>query len=121
MRFEVYRDVAGAYRWRLIASNGRNVASSGESFSSQSNATAAAQNFKAKAKAWAYEIYADAGRPVSVAGEVLQRSDGGVVGGVVRQQEQRAARRRQRAQHRGISNGTVVANRQWAVAAAPVP
>lgn len=61
MRFEVYRDGAGAYRWRLIASNGRNVASSGESFSSQSNATTAAQNFKVKAKTWEYEIYADAG------------------------------------------------------------
>ena len=30
MRFEVYRDKAGEYRWRLLSSNGRLTANSGE-------------------------------------------------------------------------------------------
>jgi uncharacterized protein YegP (UPF0339 family) len=60
MHFEVYADAAGEYRWRLKAANGQIVASSGESFASKSNAGRAAENFKADAKAWAYEVYADA-------------------------------------------------------------
>ena len=46
MKFEVYADAAGKYRWRLIAGNGQIVASSGESFSDKSSATRAAQNVK---------------------------------------------------------------------------
>jgi len=34
-KFEVYRDKGGQYRWRLVASNGRNIAESGEGFSSK--------------------------------------------------------------------------------------
>jgi hypothetical protein len=34
-KFEVYKDAGGSYRWRLIANNGQNIASSGESFSSK--------------------------------------------------------------------------------------
>jgi uncharacterized protein len=59
MRFEVYADSAGNYRWRLIASNGRKVATSGESFYSQSNAKVGAQGFKSGARTYSYEIYAD--------------------------------------------------------------
>ncbi|HEY5117999.1 MAG TPA: DUF1508 domain-containing protein [Anaerolineales bacterium] len=32
-KFEVYKDKSGNYRWRLVASNGKNIAESGESFS----------------------------------------------------------------------------------------
>jgi len=46
MRFEIYADASGSYRWRLVASNGQTVASSGESFDSKSNATRAAENVK---------------------------------------------------------------------------
>jgi uncharacterized protein YegP (UPF0339 family) len=49
MRFEVYKDSGGSYRWRLIAANGQTVASSGESFASESNATRAAENVKQNA------------------------------------------------------------------------
>lgn len=59
-KFEVYTDTGGSSRWRLNASNGRNVASSGESFASHSNAKTAAENFKAKAKRWTYDVYVDA-------------------------------------------------------------
>jgi uncharacterized protein YegP (UPF0339 family) len=48
-QFEVYKDSAGNYRWRLNSSNGQTVASSGESFDSQSNAKRAAENVKANA------------------------------------------------------------------------
>jgi uncharacterized protein YegP (UPF0339 family) len=48
-QFEVYRDSAGRYRWRLKASNGRTVASSGESFAAQSSAVHAAENVKVNA------------------------------------------------------------------------
>jgi uncharacterized protein YegP (UPF0339 family) len=46
MKFEIYADASGQYRWRLIAANGQNVASSGESFSSKANAIRAAENVR---------------------------------------------------------------------------
>jgi uncharacterized protein YegP (UPF0339 family) len=49
MKFEIYADTSGQYRWRLRASNGQIVASSGESFASKSNAKTAAENVKANA------------------------------------------------------------------------
>lgn len=48
-KFEIYTDSGGAYRWRLKAANGQVVASSGESFASEANARAAAENVKANA------------------------------------------------------------------------
>lgn len=48
-KFEIYADTAGNYRWRLKASNGQIVASSGESFDSRSNAVRAAENVKENA------------------------------------------------------------------------
>jgi uncharacterized protein YegP (UPF0339 family) len=32
-KFEVYRDKIGQYRWRLVATNGRTIADSGEGYS----------------------------------------------------------------------------------------
>ena len=48
-KFEIYADAAGNHRWRLKASNGQIVASSGESFDSRSNAVRAAENVKSNA------------------------------------------------------------------------
>jgi uncharacterized protein len=45
-KFEIYADIGGNYRWRLKASNGQIVASSGESFSSHANAERAAENVR---------------------------------------------------------------------------
>jgi uncharacterized protein YegP (UPF0339 family) len=45
-KFEVYPDASGQYRWRLVASNGAKIASSGESFASRENARRAAQTVK---------------------------------------------------------------------------
>lgn len=48
-KFEIYKDAGGSYRWRLKDGNGEKVASSGESFASESNARRAAQNVKSTA------------------------------------------------------------------------
>jgi len=48
-KFEIYADSGGGYRWRLVASNGQTVASSGESFASKANARDAAENVKKNA------------------------------------------------------------------------
>ena len=45
-KFEVYRDAASDYRWRLKASNGHIVADSGEGYASRSNARRAAENVR---------------------------------------------------------------------------
>ena len=42
--FEIYADSGGKYRWRAKSRNGQTVASSGESFASQSSAKRAATN-----------------------------------------------------------------------------
>jgi uncharacterized protein YegP (UPF0339 family) len=34
-KFEVYKDKAGEYRWRLVAPNGQSIADSGEGYSSK--------------------------------------------------------------------------------------
>lgn len=48
-KFHIYKDSGGNYRWRLRASNGQTVASSGESFSSKSAARSGAENVKKNA------------------------------------------------------------------------
>lgn len=48
-KFEFPLDAAGKYRWRLVASNGEKIATSGESFASRANAKRAAENVKAVA------------------------------------------------------------------------
>ena len=57
MKFEVYETSAGNCRWRLVAGNGEEVANGGENFASHSNATRAAESFKAGAGSTEYEIY----------------------------------------------------------------
>jgi uncharacterized protein YegP (UPF0339 family) len=46
MKFVIYADSGGKYRWRLVASNGQTVPSSGESFSSKARARRAAENVR---------------------------------------------------------------------------
>jgi len=48
-RFEIYEDAAGNWRWRLKDGNNVKVATSGESFASESNPRRAAENVKATA------------------------------------------------------------------------
>jgi uncharacterized protein YegP (UPF0339 family) len=37
-KFEVFKDKAGEFRWRLVAPNGQTIATGGEGYSSKSNA-----------------------------------------------------------------------------------
>jgi uncharacterized protein len=37
MKFHIYKDSAGEWRWRLKAANGRTIADSGEGYSTKSN------------------------------------------------------------------------------------
>lgn len=50
-RLEAYEDLGGKWRWRLLAGNGRIIASSGESFDSHANALRAAMTMKCAAGA----------------------------------------------------------------------
>jgi uncharacterized protein YegP (UPF0339 family) len=49
MRIEIYSDKAASFRWRLVASNGKTIADSGEGYVSLSNARRAARSFKWRA------------------------------------------------------------------------
>jgi uncharacterized protein YegP (UPF0339 family) len=42
--FDAYKDLVGKWRWRLVASNDRTVATSGESFESHWHALRAAED-----------------------------------------------------------------------------
>jgi uncharacterized protein YegP (UPF0339 family) len=46
-RFEIYRERANEWRWRLKAANGRIVGDSGEGYDSESNARRAATQARA--------------------------------------------------------------------------
>jgi uncharacterized protein YegP (UPF0339 family) len=37
-KFEIYKDTAGQYRWRLKSANGQTIATAGESYVSKSGA-----------------------------------------------------------------------------------
>ena len=45
------------YQWRLHASNGRKIATSRDTFYSQSKAKTAASRFKSRCSSWNYEVY----------------------------------------------------------------
>jgi uncharacterized protein YegP (UPF0339 family) len=44
--FEVYKDKAGEFRWRLLASNGQNIASSGQGYSEKRSCLSAIESIK---------------------------------------------------------------------------
>jgi uncharacterized protein YegP (UPF0339 family) len=46
MKFVIYADNSGKYRWRLVSGNGQTVASSGEAFESKASARRAAENVR---------------------------------------------------------------------------
>jgi uncharacterized protein YegP (UPF0339 family) len=47
--FEVYKDKAGEFRWRLKAGNGQNIASSGEGYSEKRGCLAGIESVKRNA------------------------------------------------------------------------
>lgn len=48
-RFELYRDRAGQFRWRLVHANGRVVADSGQGYASKQKAVQGIRSVKANA------------------------------------------------------------------------
>jgi len=45
-RFELFQDAAGEWRWRLVASNGKIIADSGEGYSSKQGAKRGIESVK---------------------------------------------------------------------------
>jgi hypothetical protein len=54
-KFELYEDKKGEFRWRLVASNGQAIASSGEGYTTKENAKAGIESVKKNAPAAAIE------------------------------------------------------------------
>lgn len=50
-RFELFRDAAGEWRWRLVATNGNIIADSGEGYSSKQGAKRGIESVKKGAPA----------------------------------------------------------------------
>jgi uncharacterized protein YegP (UPF0339 family) len=48
-RFELYRDTAGEWRWRLVVANGNIIADSGEGYSSKQGAQRGIRSVKKSA------------------------------------------------------------------------
>ena len=48
-KFELYKDKSGEFRWRLVASNGQSIASSGEGYKTKESAKAGIESVKKNA------------------------------------------------------------------------
>ena len=54
-KFELYKDAKGEFRWRLIASNGQTIATSGEGYKAKESAKAGIESVKKNAATAAVE------------------------------------------------------------------
>ena len=50
-KFELYKDTKAEYRWRLVASNGQTIATSGEGYKAKESAKAGIESVKKNAPA----------------------------------------------------------------------
>jgi len=50
-KFELYKDSAGEFRWMLVASNGKTIATGGEGYKSKESAKAGIESVKKSAAA----------------------------------------------------------------------
>jgi uncharacterized protein YegP (UPF0339 family) len=48
-KFELYKDAKGEFRWRLVASNGQAIATSGEGYKAEASARAGIESVKKNA------------------------------------------------------------------------
>ena len=48
-KFEMYKDAKGEFRWRLVASNGQTIATSGEGYKAKESAKAGIESVKKNA------------------------------------------------------------------------
>lgn len=56
MRFHVYTDTAGYWRWRLLAANNRTIADSGEGYFNKQDCLAGIELVKSAFNAPVYEV-----------------------------------------------------------------
>lgn len=49
VKFQLYKDAKGEIRWRLVASNGQTIATSGEGYKTKSSAKAGIESVKKNA------------------------------------------------------------------------
>jgi uncharacterized protein YegP (UPF0339 family) len=49
-KFELYKDTKGEFRWRLVASNGQTIATSGEGYKSKDSAKDGIESVKKNAR-----------------------------------------------------------------------
>jgi uncharacterized protein YegP (UPF0339 family) len=49
-KFELYKDAKGEFRWRLVASNGQTIATSGEGYKSKESAKDGIESVKKNAR-----------------------------------------------------------------------
>jgi uncharacterized protein YegP (UPF0339 family) len=49
-KFEVYKDKAKEWRWRLVSTNGRTIADSGEGYKNKGDVETATEGFTAAAR-----------------------------------------------------------------------
>ena len=60
LKFELYADKAGEFRWRLKAGNGETLATSGEGYKAKAAAKHGIERIKADADKLVFETYQDA-------------------------------------------------------------
>ena len=51
MEYQLYKDTAGQYRWRLVAANNRRIADSGEGYNNKADCLAAINLVKSSSSA----------------------------------------------------------------------
>jgi uncharacterized protein YegP (UPF0339 family) len=62
LKFELYADKAGEFRWRLKAGNGETLATSGQGYKNKADAKNGIERIKADADKLTFETYEDAKR-----------------------------------------------------------
>jgi uncharacterized protein len=56
MRYQVYKDAQGQWRWRLFAANNQNIANSGEGYTNKADCLSAINLVKGSANAPVQEL-----------------------------------------------------------------
>jgi uncharacterized protein YegP (UPF0339 family) len=59
MKFEIYRDAAKEYRWRLKAPNGQIVASAGQGYKAKADCTKGVERLQGDLSKYKFEVYQD--------------------------------------------------------------
>ena len=59
LKFEIYQDAAKEYRWRLKASNGKILATSGQGYKAKADCQKGVDRLKARLSRLTFEVYQD--------------------------------------------------------------